>query len=239
MFRGPFFAIVSPMLRAVIFDCDGVIVDSEPHHLKAFKEVLAEEGIPMSTEEYFLKYLAMDDKGCFEAVLREHKRPVDNKILKRLIIRKMEIYRRLSKQELILYPGVVDLVRELQGKVRLAIASGAFRGEVKFALDKGGMRDAFPVLVTAQDVRNGKPHPEAFQTALAQINQMKPVPSPPIRPDECLVIEDSLHGVEGAKAAGMKCLAVTNSYPKEKLAHADRVVESLQSIQPQDLEKLF
>lgn len=227
------------MLRAVIFDCDGVIVDSEPHHLKAFKEVLAEEGISLSTEEYFLKYLAMDDKGCFEAVLRDHKRPVDNKILKSLIIRKMEIYRRLSKQELILYPGVVDLVRKLQGRYRLAIASGAFRGEVKFALDAGGMRDAFPVMVTAQDVRNGKPHPEAFQTALAQINQTAPAPSPPIRPDECLVIEDSLHGVEGAKAAGMKCLAVTNSYPKEKLTHADRVVENLEQVRPEDLEKLF
>jgi len=227
------------MLRAVIFDCDGVIVDSEPHHLKAFKEVLAEEGIPMSTEEYFLKYLAMDDKGCFEAVLHEHNRPVDNKILKSLIIRKMEIYRRLSKQELILYPGVVDLVRKFQGKYRLAIASGAFRGEVKFALDKGGMRDAFPVLVTAQDVRNGKPHPEAFQTALAQINQSAPVPSPAIRPEECLVIEDSLHGVEGAKAAGMKCLAVTNSYPKEKLTHADLIVDSLEKVRPEDLEKLF
>jgi HAD superfamily hydrolase (TIGR01509 family) len=227
------------MLRAVIFDCDGVIVDSEPHHLKAFKEVLAEEGISLSTEEYFLKYLAMDDKGCFEAVLHDHNRPVDNKILKSLIIRKMEIYRRLSKQELILYPGVVDLVRKLQGRYRLAIASGAFRGEVKFALDKGGMRDAFPVMVTAQDVRNGKPHPEAFQTALAQINQTDPIPSPLIRPEECLVIEDSLHGVEGAKAAGMKCLAVTNSYPKEKLTHAEKVVESLKGIRPEDLEKLF
>jgi beta-phosphoglucomutase len=227
------------MLRAVIFDCDGVIVDSEPHHLKAFKEVLAEEGISLSTEEYFLKYLAMDDKSCFEAVLHENNRPVDNKILKKLIIRKMENYRRLSQQELILYPGVVDLVRKLQGRYRLAIASGAFRGEVKFALDKGGMRDAFPVMVTAQDVRNGKPHPEAFQTALAQINQRDPVPSPPIRPDECLVIEDSLHGIEGAKEAGMKCLAVTNSYPKEKLTHADLVVNSLEGLRPEDLEKIF
>lgn len=227
------------MLRAVIFDCDGVIVNSEPHHLTAFREALAEEGIPLSTDEYFAKYLAMDDKGCFEAVLHAHDRPVDNKILKKLIIRKMEAYRRLSQQELILYPGVVDLVKRLQGRYRLAIASGAFRGEVKFALDKGGMRAAFPVMVTAQDVRNGKPHPEAFQTALAQINRQEPLPSPPVRPEECLVIEDSLHGIEGAHAAGMKCLAVTNSYPEEKLAHAERVVDSLERIDPEDLEKLF
>jgi HAD superfamily hydrolase (TIGR01509 family) len=181
----------------------------------------------------------MDDKGCFEAVLRAHDRPVDNKILKKLIIQKMEVYRRLSQQELILYPGVVDLVKKLRDRYRLAIASGAFRGEVKFALDKGGMRDAFPVMITAQDVRNGKPHPEAFQTALAQINLKEPIPSPPIRPDECLVIEDSLYGIEGAKAAGMRCLAVTNSYPKEKLTHADLVLESLEKVRPEDLERLF
>lgn len=227
------------MLRAVIFDCDGVIVNSEPHHLTAFREVLAEEGIRLSTEEYYSKYLAMDDKGCFEAVLRANNRPVDNKVLKNLIIRKMEVYRRLSQQELILYPGVVDLVKRLKDGYKLAIASGAFRGEVKFALDKGGMRGAFPVLVTAQDVRNGKPHPEAFQTALGQINQTAPIPSPPIRPEECLVIEDSLHGIEGAHAAGMKCLAVANSYPKEKLTHAERVVDTLEGIRPEDLEKLF
>jgi len=227
------------MLRAVIFDCDGVIVNSEPHHLTAFREVLSHEGIGLSTEDYFSKYLAMDDKGCFEAVLHDHNRPVDNKILKGLIVRKMEAYRRLSQQELILYPGVVELVNKLKDRYKLAIASGAFRGEVKFALDKGGMQGAFPVLVTAQDVRNGKPHPEAFQTALAQINQAEPVPSPPIRPEECLVIEDSLHGIEGAHAAGMKCLAVSNSYPKEKLGHAERVVESLEGLRPEDLEKLF
>jgi len=227
------------MLRAVIFDCDGVIVNSEPHHLTAFREVLSHEGIGLSTEDYYSKYLAMDDKGCFEAVLHSHNRPVDDKILKSLIVRKMEAYRRLSQQELILYPGVVELVNKLKDRYKLAIASGAFRGEVKFALDKGGMQGAFPVLVTAQDVRNGKPHPEAFQTAMAQINRTEPVPSPPIRPEECLVIEDSLHGIEGAHAAGMKCLAVTNSYPKEKLTHAERVVESLEGIRPEDLEKLF
>lgn len=227
------------MLRAVIFDCDGVIVNSEPHHLKGFKQILAEEGIPLTDEEYYSTYLAMDDKGCFETILKAHDRPIDKKILKDLIIRKMEVYRQLSKEELILYPGVVDLVKALQGKFRLAIASGAFRGEVKFALDKGGMRAAFPILVTAQDVRNGKPHPEAFLTALAQINRLNPAPNPPIRPEECLVIEDSLHGIEGAKAAGMKCLAVSNSYPKEKLTHADRVVETLDGLEPADLEKLF
>lgn len=228
------------MLKAIIFDCDGVIVDSEPHHMKAFQQVLAEEGITLTEEEYFAKYLAMDDKGCFETALAAHQRPVDKTILKKLIIRKMALYRALSQQELFLYPGVVDFVKKAQGLYRLAIASGAFRGEIKFALDKGGMRSAFPVIVSAQDVRNGKPHPEAFLTALAKLNELPPVPNPPIAPSECVVIEDSLHGVEAARMAGMKCLAVTNSYSKEALnGKADRIVGSLADVDPQKLEKLF
>ena len=227
------------MLKAIIFDCDGVIVDSEPHHMKALQRILAEEGIPLTKEEYFERYLAMDDKGCFETALKAHGRSVDNKILKNLIIRKMALYRELSRQELFLYPGVVEFVKKAQGIYRLAIASGAFRGEIKFALDKGGMRSAFPVIVSAQDVRNGKPHPEAFLTALAKLNELPPVPNPPILPSECAVIEDSLHGVEAARMAGMRCLAVTNSYSRETLeGKAGRIVASLAEIEPKELERL-
>jgi len=223
----------------MIFDCDGVIVDSEPHHFRAFQQVLSEEGIPFTKEEYFQKYLALDDKTCFETVFRAHGRAYDKRILKDLIIRKMGVYRRLSQRELFLYPGVVEFVRKVQGSYRLAIASGAFRGEIKFALDKAGLRSVFPVIVSAQDVRNGKPHPEAFLLALRQINERHPAPFPSIRSEECLVLEDSIHGVDAAHAAGMKCLAVTNSYPKEELAHADVVIASLAEVEPKDLERLF
>ncbi len=227
------------MLKAIIFDCDGVIVDSEPHHMKALQMVLAEEGISLSKEEYYQRYLAMDDKGCFETALADHRRPINNAILKKLIIRKMALYRTLSQQELYLYPGVVEFVNKAKGNYRLAIASGAFRGEIKFALDKGGMRAAFPVIVSAQDVKNGKPHPEAFLAALEKLNALPPLISP-ILPSECVVIEDSLHGVEAARGAGMRCLAVTNSYPEDRLrGKADRIVKSLAEIEPKELEALL
>jgi len=227
------------MLRAIIFDCDGVIVDSEPYHMKAFQQVLAEEGIALTRTEYFERYLAMDDKGCFETALAAQGRPVNNAILKNLILRKMALYRTLSQQELFLYPGVVEFVKKAQGAYRLAIASGAFRGEIKFALDQGGLRAAFPIIVSTQDVRHGKPHPEAFLTALAKLNQLRPIPNPLMTPSECVVIEDSLHGAEAARAAGMKCLAVTNSYSREALnGKADQIVASLAEVEPKDLEAL-
>src|SRR6185295_9592418 len=102
------------MLRAIIFDCDGVIVDSEPHHFKAFQQILREEGIPFTKEEYFNKYLALDDKAFFETALTVHEKPYDNRVLKALIIRKMEVYRLLSQQELFLYPGVVEFAKKAQ-----------------------------------------------------------------------------------------------------------------------------
>lgn len=226
------------MLKAIIFDCDGVIVDSEPHHMKALQRVLAEEGISLSKEEYYQRYLAMDDKGCFETAFADHRRPIDNRILKKLILRKMALYRTLSQEALYLYPGVVEFVNKAKENYRLAIASGAFRGEIKFALDKGGMRAAFPIIVSAQDVKNGKPHPEAFLTALEKLNERASL-DVPILPAECVVIEDSLHGVEAARSAGMKCLAVTNSYPEERLrGKADRIVKSLTEIEPGELEAL-
>ncbi|MEK7747953.1 MAG: HAD family phosphatase [Nitrospirota bacterium] len=238
------------MLKAVIFDCDGVIVNSEPHHLKGFQMVLAEEGIALSLEEYNKTYLAMDDKGCFETILAVHHRPTDKATIKRLIHTKMAIYKKLSEQECYIYPGVFELVKALEGKVKLAIASGAFRGEIKSALDRANIRSAFPIIVSAQDVKQGKPHPEAFLTALAKINaiyrQTTPSPSltkegdsPLINPSECVVIEDSLHGVGAAKAAGMKSVAVTNSYSRDMLLPlADWVVESLTEVHREALERL-
>ncbi|MFQ5780337.1 MAG: HAD family hydrolase [Nitrospiria bacterium] len=226
------------MLKAIIFDCDGVIADSEPHHLKAFQITLEGEGISLTKEEYYQKYLAMDDKGLFETILSAYKRPVNKTTLKRLIVRKMALYRTLSQQSLFLYPGVVEFVKKAEGLYRLAIASGAFRGEIKFILDKGGMRSAFPVIVSAQDVRNGKPHPEAFLTALAKLNALPP-PIPPIVPQECVVIEDSLYGVKAARLAGMRSLAVTNTYPVEAFSgKVDRIVGGLDNIAPEDLETL-
>jgi beta-phosphoglucomutase-like phosphatase (HAD superfamily) len=248
------------MLKAIIFDCDGVIVDSEPLHLKAFQMTLATEGISMTKEEYDKTYLAMDDKGCFETVMAAQNRPTDKTTIKRLIHQKMALYRTFSQQELHIYPGVSDLVKKIHEKVHLAIASGAFRGEIKFALEKAGIRFAFPVIVSAQDVKQGKPNPESFLTALAKMNQLYYPPSsdasvglqqgvtgptmpvlPPgaVTPAECVVIEDSVHGVQAARSAGMKSVAVTNSYAKEALLPiADYVVDSLEELTLNDLENL-
>jgi HAD superfamily hydrolase (TIGR01509 family) len=228
------------MLNAMIFGCDGVIVDSEPHHFTAFQQVLADEGIALTQADYVEHYLAMDDKGCFETALAAQHRPISNAILKRLILRKMALNRTLSRHAMVLFPGVVEFVKQAQGAYQLAIASGAFRGEIKSALDHGGIRAAFPVIVSTQDVRQGKPHPEAFLTALAKLNQLRPIPNPLLTPSDCVVIEDSPHAAEAARAVGMKCLAVTNSSSRAAFkGKADRIVAGLADVAPKDLEALW
>src|SRR5258706_14137974 len=100
------------MLRAIIFDCDGVIVDSEPHHFKAFHQILSEEGIPFTKEAYFQKYLALDDKTCFETALAAHGRAYVNRILKNLIIRKLTVIREIFHQERVHSTRVVNLTQK-------------------------------------------------------------------------------------------------------------------------------
>jgi HAD superfamily hydrolase (TIGR01509 family) len=216
------------VLRAVIFDCDGVIADSERAHLRAFQRVLTKEGITLTEEQYIARYLAkdaMDDRGCFTAVYRDAGRPLDAPSLRGLIDRKAAFYLEEVKGGVDLVPGAVDLARDLARRYPCAIASGALRHEVALVLEAAKITDLFKTIVTAEDVSRGKPDPESYVTALSRLNAEAGA-SPPVLPAECLVIEDSRHGVAAARAAGMPCLAVATSYPAEALAEADMVVKT-------------
>lgn len=215
------------MFKAIIFDFDGIIADTEPIHLKMFQRVLAEERITLTQEDYHQKYLALDDKGCFSAVLSDNDREVDKKLVDDMIRRKSVYFDEDVKNNIIIFPGVVAFVRKMAKKHFLAIASGALRHEVEFGLEAAGIRQKFQVIVSAEDAEKSKPDPEPFLQALQELNA-KLGSSAPIQPSECLVIEDSLHGVTAAHAAGMRCLAVTNSYSADELSEADWVTDSLE-----------
>lgn len=226
-----------PLFRAVIFDCDGVLVDAEPLHFKMFQRVLAEEGITLTQREYFEKYLAMDDRGCFRTVFADHGRTPEPKVISELVARKAEYYK-TALGGAAMYPGVREFVSACARRCRVALASGSLRSELDFILDSTSLRPFFPVVVGADDVVNGKPHPEPYLKALEGLNALPTQPpggAGPILPDDCLVVEDSFHGVTAAKQAGMRCLAVTNSYPAERLTHADWVVSTLKDL---DLDRL-
>lgn len=215
-------------LKAAIFDFDGVIVDSEPLHFRLFQRLLAEQGVPLTREDYDAIYLGMDDRECFTEALARHGKNAALPRVPEMINRKSELLMAKIAEKPPVLPGAVDFVRALAKMVPVAICSGALRREIDAMLRHADIRSCFAGIVSAEDVSRGKPDPQGFIKALALLNRGR-APSAFITAASCLVIEDSLAGIEGAKSAGMKCLAVANSYPPAALtrAGADAIVATL------------
>ena len=225
------------MLRAVIFDFNGIIVDDEPIHLELFQKVLGEEGILLTEEAYYARYLGFDDRGAFSFGYREHNRPLSQEKLAELIERKAIYYQEAIRNHVAIFPGVKSLVADLSQSLPLAVASGALRNEIETILTTAGLINYFRAIVSAEDVERGKPEPEIFLKALAFLNAQTNGREP-IQAADCIVIEDSKEGVRGARRAGMKVLAVTNSHPAELLNEATAVVKSLEDVELGFLQNL-
>jgi|SRR5919109_129407 HAD superfamily hydrolase (TIGR01509 family) len=223
------------MLRAVIFDFNGIIVDDEPIHFELFQRVLGEEGITLTEEAYYARYLGFDDRGAFMAGFRDGNRSLTDEKLAELIDRKAAYYQQAIRDHVAIFPGAKELVYDLAPRVPLAVASGALRHEIATILKTAGLLNCFHAVVSAEDVKQGKPEPEIFLTTLAKLNKGV---TPPIVPADCVVIEDSKEGIRGARRAGMKCLAVTNSHPAELLGEATAVVKSLEEVSLEFLQQL-
>jgi HAD superfamily hydrolase (TIGR01509 family) len=224
------------MLRAIIFDCDGVIADTEPLHMAAFQKVLLEEGIAVGKDEYYSQYLAYDDRGCFTKVFADRGLPLDEPLLIDLIGRKSDYLDPVMRAHLQLFPGVADFISLAAQRYPLAIASGALRHEIEMVLEHGGVKHCFDVIISAEDVERGKPHPDPFLKAHSLLARTR---RENVTPGECLVIEDSIHGISAAHAAGMVCLAVTNSFDEAQLKEADLVIASLERLSLKEVEELF
>jgi HAD superfamily hydrolase (TIGR01509 family) len=218
-------------VRAALFDFDGVLVDSEPLHFGVLRDALAPEGIHIDEDEYRRTYLAYDDRGSIRLALEINGLGWDPDRLERILARKVAAFEALIPS-VPFFPGARELVRSLAREVPVGIASGALRAEIEAILRGGGLLDSFAAVVGADDVTQGKPHPEPYLTAMARLG-------PGLEPKECVAFEDSMPGVAAARAAGMKVVAVTNSFPRAKLSAADRVVDSLAGLEPATLRALF
>ncbi len=225
------------MLKAIICDFNGIILNDEPLHFEAMRESVAEFGVDLSRQEYWGKYLPLDDRGCLEAICRDYSIQLSREERNRTLMRKSQAYGRLLRKNFQLFPGAAEFVRAASSMYPLAIASGARRDEIESTLESTDLRRYFVVIAAAEDFTRGKPHPESFLLALQRLNDA--LGSARVMPSECLVIEDSAEGVAGARTAGMKCLAVTNSYPREMLGAANRVVASLEEVQLDSLDSMF
>jgi HAD superfamily hydrolase (TIGR01509 family) len=226
-------------LRALLLDFDGVLADTEPVHLKMFQKILAGEGFSLSEADYYEKYLGLDDRSFFETFFREKGAGLS-------VEKKEELIRKKNREVLgevggksFLLPGTAEFLRGIYRKYYLAVVSGALRSEIDAVLEGGGIADLFHTVVGAEDVSQGKPHPEGFLTAIRLLNRDHIPPSEILVAPECLAVEDSPWGIEAAKKAGVKCVAVTTSYPKEKLDGADLIAPNLPGLKWKEVEALF
>ena len=226
------------MIRAVIFDFNGVLVDDESVHFDLFREVLAEEGVTLTEQAYHQRYLGFDDRRCLMEVLSDNGKPYSADLVEEMIARKADRYLSRAETGLKYFPGASESIRRLSNRWPLAINSGALRPEIEFSLNRMQVRDCVSAIVSAEDATNGKPDPEGYLLALDALRSRK---GEDLEAAHCLVFEDSLAGIQSAKGAGMWAVGVANTYSEAQLrgAGADAVIHDLLSLDPDWIEKMF
>ncbi len=218
------------MLRSLIFDFDGVIVDSEPIIMRLTQEMAAKEGWEVTEEEYYRDYLAFDDRSIVEHLYSSHGRAIDHRRCEELVNWKSKAYGKIIANGLPAMPGAVDFVRQAAGAYPLAIASGSARSEIEHLLAKLELRGHFRILATADDCTRSKPDPEVYFKALAGLNDLPEFKANPLLSSECLAIEDAPGGIDAARAAGLRCLGLAHSRSLDSIEHADWVFRGFEEV---------
>jgi len=202
------------MIEAVLWDLDGVLVDTARFHYQAWRQLLSELGRTLGEEEFRRSFGLRND-----LILRGLLGEVPLEEVERLSERKEALFRQHAAGRVTLLPGAAELLRHVRhGGRRAALVTSTPRANIDFVLGHVGLADAFDTIVAAEDVSSGKPDPEGYLLAARRLG---------VAPERCLVIEDAPGGVEAARRAGMRCLAVTTTRPREDLSAADAVVDGL------------
>jgi beta-phosphoglucomutase len=224
-------------LQAIVFDFDGVIADSERLHLRAYQDVLTPEGVTVSDEDYYNRYLGYDDVGVFRAVGRDYNVAMDDRRVSELVARKGQRYESLTAAGEMLFPGAADFIRSaVAAAVPIAIASGALTHEIEDVLTRADLLGVFPVIIGADQTEHSKPHPQPYQTAF---DRLRAVTGRDLLPSRSVAIEDSRWGLVSARGADLRCVAVTNTYSEAELrADAELVVAGLHALTLDALDAL-
>ncbi len=225
-------------ISAVIFDFNGVLIDDESVHFALFQEVLAQEGVFITERDYHEKYLGYDDRGCFDAALRDVGQSADRARLDDLIARKSRRYVEVAEEGLVFFPAAAEILRTISARWPVAINSGALRPEIEYALRRLDCRDCVAAIVSAEDTDQCKPHPAGYLLALEALRSRF---GDDLAAASCLVIEDSTAGIQSARGAGMRAVGVATTYQPDQLreAGADDVVESLARFTPDWIDCRF
>jgi beta-phosphoglucomutase len=222
-------------IQAIIFDFDGVIANSEPLHLKAFQDALAEEGITLTSEEYYSRYLGYDDVGMIQALVRDRDLPAIGRRVTSLVELKGAKLQQMLNTGEVLFPGAAAFIRAAAREMPIAIASGALRHEILEILDGANLTGQFSVIVASGDTPESKPSPAPYMLAY---ERLKPFVDGDLDRRRCVAIEDSRWGLESARGAGLRCVGVTTSYGADELPVAELIVSGLDALTIDALDAL-
>lgn len=194
------------MFKAIIFDFDGTLADTKELIIETMQKTLAKAGCNVD-ENFIARRIGIGARALLKEALEHKKIPYNNDFIEELIDSLIVGYTKLSDRET-LFDRTIDLLNELHGKIRMALATMSTRKAVTISLQNNGLKKYFEVVITADDVENPKPDPEIFLKCAEKMG---------LEPKDCVVVEDSVFGVKAAKKAGMKCIAVTTgSYTAEE-----------------------
>lgn len=215
-------------ISAIVFDFDGVLADSEPIHFRAYQELLAPSGVTLTKEAYCARYLGFDDEGAFRQMAADFNLLLGDEEIEMLVVAKGHLFEQIVSGTNVLYPAAAPCVERLAARWPLGIASGALRADIDLMLKGARLADRFRFVVAAGDTDLTKPAPDPYLRA-AELHG--------VAPSACIAIEDSRWGLQSAKTAGMRTIAVTHTYPRSELA-ADWIVDSLDEITISFVESL-
>lgn len=229
------------MIKAIVFDFDGVIVNSEPLHYRAFLRVAKPLGVEFTYDEYLARYIGYDDRDAFRVMLGLQAGVPGSEQQQaqvcQLIEAKALAFEEVVHEGIETIPGIVDVVEEAAAAMPIAIASGATRRDITLILEKLGLRDRFLTIVSADVVDRSKPDPASYTLAVRRLQELNPLAD--LRPKDCLSIEDTAAGIESARGAGLKTLGLATSCPASALHRANRVIESARGLTLEQLRTWY
>lgn len=213
--------------RALIWDLDGVIADTASFHFRAWQHVAETRNISFTEDDFRQTF----GKRNPEIIAEKFGDDISPQEAERIAGTKEAVFRRIAKQSIKPFPGVLNLLLSIRSAGwSTAIASSTPPENIALIADSLEITGLFDAVVSSTDVDRGKPDPECFLLAAERLG---------VAPDNCVVIEDAVAGVQAAKRAGMQCIAVTNTHPAQKLAEADKVVNSLEEITAETVASLL
>lgn len=205
------------MIRAILFDFNGVIIDDEMLQMKAYQEVFQPYGVPLSEQQY-LQALGMDDKTFVRTAFATAKKELSDNDLSVIQDGKTKIHRRLLTDDLPLFHGVKAFLKAAAREFTLGVVSMASRDEIGYVFERAGLHSLFAIVVSSEDVQVCKPAPDCYLKGLEKLNEHRQkTGQATLQASECLAIEDSPPGIASARTAGMRTLAVTNTVTDAQL----------------------